>query len=299
MHKPGLDVDAVARLLHFLDQRAPGPAVRVRELWDRASEPFRVWVAGRAWSGKSTIAALLPGTIVDDRADYAVYVLPGSLRPVDRTAIDALDDPIVVLNKADAVSPDPGRIAVAVDEISAVLARPVIPLTAHVADLAVRPDQFDFLRALAGSADAGSQVASIVFGDSPVRDWGPPAVAVAISALRLDHDLGVDGLKRVLTAFSGIDALRGMVGRRMAAVGAARAGDFVDALESLSGDRAVRDAIEQFLAGPGGGELALRAAGWSGESVHDLRLRSLEGTAAERRAAIRAERALVRRLQPA
>lgn len=307
MQKPGLphdavDHDAVARLLRVLAQHSPERAAIARDRWEIATGKFRVTIAGRPWSGKSTIAELLTrdGLTVDDRApDCALYVLPGSLREVDRTAIAALDDPVVVLNKADAISPDPERIAEVTAAISAELGTPVVPLTAHVASGEADDEQIAALRSLAEAVDVGAQVAGVVFTDSPVRSWGPPAVAVAVSAIRLDATIDRLGITRIVHAFSGVARLRAALGDRMSATSARRCRGFLEVLEACTGEPAVRDDVERFLAGPVGGGLALRAALWSGESVADLRERASVGSPGQRRDAIRAERALVRRMQSA
>lgn len=293
-----LDHDAIARLLRVLDRSAPEHAVPARRLWDAVSAPLRIQVLGRPWAGVSTISAVLSDdgfAIVDGPADCTLYVLPGSLRPVDRAAIEKLSNPLVVLNKADAVSPDPEEVQRVCAAAAQTLHTTVLPLTAHVARTAVSVAQFAYLRNLAAAADAGAQVATIVFGDSPVQGWGPPAVAVAVSALRLTPDLDPTGVQKVLEAFSGVDHLRAAIHERAAWATRAHSGAFLDALDRCAAESSVRDEVEDFLAGPTAGELALRAAGWTGESVAELRSRATLGTASERRIAIRAERALARR----
>ncbi|CAM3944230.1 hypothetical protein [Smaragdicoccus niigatensis] len=289
---------AVARLLHVLDESAAGHAAHARRLWEAVSAPLRIQLLGRPWAGVSTISALLSAdgfAVVDGPADCTLYVLPGSLRPVDRAAIEKLSNPLVVLNKADAVSPDPAVVQQVSAAVAYTLHTTVLPLTAHIARADVSVAQFAHLRKLASAADAGAQVATIVFGDSPVREWGPPAVAVAVSALRLTPDLDPQGVQRVLEAFSGIGDLRVAIHERAASATSAQSGAFLDLLDRCAAESSARDEVEDFLAGPTAGELALRAAGWRGESVAELRSRANLGTASERRVAIRAERALARR----
>ena len=143
-------------------------------------------------------------TVADGAPDCPLYVLPGLAACGGPRSDRALVNPVVVLNKADSISPDPVRIERVAAEISAELGMPVVPMTAHIADVETDDEQFDALRSLAVATDAGARVASIVFSDSPLRSWGPPAVAVAVSALRQDPALDRAGISRILSAFSGV-----------------------------------------------------------------------------------------------
>ncbi|MCE5287824.1 MAG: hypothetical protein LLG14_01110 [Nocardiaceae bacterium] len=288
----------IARLLHVLDESAAQHAAHARRLWAAVSAPPRIQVLGRPWAGVSTVTALLADdgfAVVDGPADCTLYVLPGSLRPVDQAAIEQLSNPLVVLNKADAVSPDPEEVQQVCAAVSRTLHTTVLPLTAHIARAAVSGAQYAYLRELASAADAGSQVATIVSGDSPVRAWGPLAVAVAVSALRRTADLDPMGVQKVLEAFSGFGHVRAAIHERAAWATREHCSAFLDLLDRCAAESSARDEVEDFLAGPKAGELALRAAGWTGESVAELRSRATLGTASERRVALRAERALARR----
>lgn len=135
---------------------------------ERFLRPLEVSVAGRAGTGRDTVARALrerldvrafgPGEDAATRADadLDLYVLVGGVRPTDleELSVRSPDRTIVVLGKADTLD-DPHASSARAAEV---LGTPVIALSALIACADVTDDEYRFLR---GRADAGEQMPSM------------------------------------------------------------------------------------------------------------------------------------------
>jgi hypothetical protein len=235
-------------------------------------------VTGRFGTGRDTLARALrqsfdvspigPGDNTDD-ADAWLYMLAGWPRPDDVAAIGDLDPhrSLVVLGKADSLGSWPAARDRAAD-CANVLGRPVVAVMPLLAVPDLRPDDVDFLTALAaaGRSVPPMQAEFVDAGGAHERlqrlallrrlDAYGVACALALigqqslGADRLTADeLTADELNAQLHQRSGIDTLSGALTGFAAVADERRVRRVVDELEVIAAQGILRDEIEHLLSG--------------------------------------------------
>ncbi|WP_157574056.1 hypothetical protein [Nocardia jejuensis] len=212
---------------------------------ERHAPTPRIQVTGRARAGRSTVRNALSllsaeetapvddpcGPVPTLDADLIVYVLPGTLHPVDRRLLATLpaDRTLVVLNKADAIGTRWSDAAATAETHTESLGMPTFPL---VATLATRTRTGTFtpaeLSTLIGhrtrpdppfTLTGDHFTAPGLAPDSTARrdllaDWTLYGISCALAALRHDPGLTARVLLQILHSASGIDPLHEEFHRR-------------------------------------------------------------------------------------
>ncbi|CAM2899738.1 hypothetical protein [Skermania piniformis] len=273
-------VDEVGR-----DPDAPGEwLTRLRGAVAEFARPATVQLVGRAGSGRTSIVRALDLSAdaelapIDDPtvpagprpdADVVLHVVADAMQPGDRHLLT--DRPtasrLIVLNKADAVGPNP---AAALDRCAEYAARtgvPALPLVAAVAArlsaIGVPSADLAEFRALAAS---GRPAPDATVAEHPLlTHWQPFGVGCALTVLRHDPAATADRLHQVLEAASGVRAVRRTLRNLTERAAALRGGQLLDELDRLAAltaagpDGPARDALDTFRRGPIAARIGLLA----------------------------------------
>ncbi|GGK53008.1 hypothetical protein [Nocardia camponoti] len=253
-----MDLDELISALTTGRGSDPAIGARIGAALTHRRRPLTVQVAGRAFTGRTTLLGALallgavetaavdsPGVgdpVLD--ADLVVYVLAGPPNEADRRVLSALSPTncVVALNKSDAVGSRWSAAVEAAARYSAELRLPVVPvigvLAARTRSGSVEPEELAELRELA--ADEPSMLSTELFiaGSEArarlVERWGLFGIDCALSALRAVPELSSAGLMQVLHAASGIDPLHELLHRRYEQIDAVRGGELLDELVRLA-----------------------------------------------------------------
>lgn len=129
---------------------------RLHAIAARLRAPLAVAVVGRPGVGRGAVAHALTGAgiaVVTDGADARVVVIAETLKPEDRRALRGSLSSLVVLNKADlggrVVGGPLAAARCTAGDIATAVGRPVVPMVAHLADVALGGQSLDALRTLA------------------------------------------------------------------------------------------------------------------------------------------------------
>lgn len=287
-----------AELFAAVSRADPGITDALRAAIAEADRPVAVQVAGRAGSGRSTVARALgvedvdfvttdaidgPDPVLD--ADVVVYVIAERLLDADRAALAMVRpaNAIAILNKADAVDGDWAAVIARANESTQITGIQTVPLVGVVADTAessdIGPDELRALQTLAAVGDSTLTMSPDLFAaaDVPVntRDrlallnrWELDAVATAVEVLRRDAHCTAATLTQILHASSGIDTAAAVLTDRMQRSAALRGGALLDSLERFAARSPARDDIEQFLRSDAATQIGL-AAGLSSPALVD------------------------------
>lgn len=222
---------AFADLLERYADSAGGP--RLHAIAARLRARFAVAVVGRPGVGRSAVARALTGAgiaVVTDGADVRVVVIAETLKPEDRQALRGSLPSLVVLNKADLAGRVVGGPLAAAgrsaEDIAAAVGRPVVPMVAHLADVALDGQSLDALRTLATAPADMTSADAFVSSDHVVPRAVRQHLLERLDRFGLAHAVlaAVDGaaedaVSARLRALSQIDAVVERLGDFTAEVG--------------------------------------------------------------------------------
>ncbi|WP_330184342.1 hypothetical protein OHB26_12525 [Nocardia sp. NBC_01503] len=203
-----------------------------------SGRPPRIQITGRARAGKSTVRNALSLLTAEETApidapgrtdpvldaDLILYVLPGTLTSADRRALAPLnpDRTLVVLNKADAISPRWSDAAQAAERHTENLGIHTLPavasLAAHTRTGTFGDADLRTLHRHCARNDPAFTLTEDLFTDPAVAQdasaraalldrWGLYGVACALAALRHAPALQPRSLLQILHFASGIDPI--------------------------------------------------------------------------------------------